>query len=133
MKDIIIDHYQNSVNECLIRHKSILDILSKLNESDARINRAVCKSVTSCGCIQIDATKQLQSDSNDLDLNDLKENASSHLKGTPCSKCKEIIENELGNNLFYLTCLCNLLDINLYDIFLKESNKISTLGKFTLR
>ncbi|MBO3447166.1 DUF1573 domain-containing protein, partial [Clostridium botulinum] len=29
--------------------------------------------------------------------------------------------------------LCNLLDLNLYDILLKEYNKINTLGKYSMR
>ena len=45
----------------------------------------------------------------------------------------EVIEREIGNNLFYLTSLCNALDINLYDVLLKESDKMNTLGKFTFR
>lgn len=49
MKDIIFDDFQNAVSESLLRHKSVLDILSKLNESEARIDRAVTKSVTNCG------------------------------------------------------------------------------------
>ena len=49
---------QEQVEKVLIRHKSILDITTKLNEYATRINRAVAKSVTSCGCIEIHATKQ---------------------------------------------------------------------------
>ncbi len=59
MKDVIFDDFQNSVNESLLRHKSILDILSKYSESQARVNRAVTKAVTSCGCIKINADKQI--------------------------------------------------------------------------
>ncbi|HHT27849.1 MAG TPA: DUF1573 domain-containing protein, partial [Firmicutes bacterium] len=38
--------FQEAVNEYLVRHRSILDILSKLQESVARTNRAVAKAVT---------------------------------------------------------------------------------------
>ncbi|HAG45078.1 MAG TPA: DUF1573 domain-containing protein, partial [Clostridium sp.] len=58
MKDLIFDEFQNSVDECLLRHKSILDIMSKLQESEARVNRALIKSVTSCGCLKVEAEKQ---------------------------------------------------------------------------
>ena len=58
MKDIIFDSFQNDVSESLLRHKSILDILTKYTESSCRINRAVAKAVTNCGCIEINATKQ---------------------------------------------------------------------------
>ena len=58
MKDIIFDSFQNDVSESLLRHKSILDIITKYAESSCRINRAVAKSVTNCGCIEINAKKQ---------------------------------------------------------------------------
>ena len=58
MKDIIYDDFQNSVNDSLLRHKSIIDLLTKYSESSARVNRAIAKSVTNCGCIEIHAKKQ---------------------------------------------------------------------------
>ena len=36
MKDIIFDDFQNCVNDSLIRHKSILDILTKYSESTSK-------------------------------------------------------------------------------------------------
>lgn len=132
MKDIIFDDFQNSVNDSLLRHKSILDVLTKYSESSARVNRAIAKSVTNCGCIHINAYKQ-KSLNQDNSINDLSTCLSSHLNGELCENCREIIEREIGNNLFYLTSLCNNLNINLYDVLLKEYNKINTLGKFNLR
>lgn len=132
MKDVIFDDFQNAVNESLLRHKSILDILSKLNESGARINRAVAKSVTNCGCVEIDAKKQ-QLPEDDLGIEFLSNCLKTHLEGNLCDNCREVLEREIGNNLFYLTSLCNVLDLNLYDIFLKEYDKIHTLGKYTFR
>jgi hypothetical protein len=128
MKDIIIDDFQNSVDECLLRHRSILDILTKLQESESRINRAVAKSVTNCGCIEINGTANKSTENKNSN-----DNCDTHLSGKLCVNCREVIEQEIGNNLFYLTSLCNLLDLNLYDIFLKEEDRINTLGKFTLR
>lgn len=134
MKDIIFDQFQNSVKECLIRHKSILDILAKIQQSDARINRSVCKSVTNCGCIEINAKKQMSLPNNqELTLDSINQMLSSHLNGELCDNCRDIIETEIGNHLFYLVSLCNILDINLYDVLIKESNKIVTLGKYTFR
>lgn len=133
MKDIIFDDFQNCVDDSLIRHKSILDILTKYSESTSKVNRSVAKAVTQCGCISISAKKQhipeIESDS-EVDLNNY---LNTHLEGELCDKCREIIEREIGNNLFYLTALCNHLNISLYDILLKEYNKSSTLGKFNLR
>ncbi|SHE45865.1 DUF1573 domain-containing protein [Clostridium fallax] len=131
MKDVIFDHYQNSINESLLRHKSILDILSKYQESQSRVNRAICKAVTNCGCITINAEKQNTLDNYSLD--DLNQCLNTHLNGELCDNCREIIEQEIGNNLFYLTSLCDTLNLNLYDILLKEYDKINTLGKFTFR
>lgn len=128
MKDILCDEFQNMVAELLIRHQSILDILSKSQEAISRVNRATVKAVTNCGCIEINAAKKLIPE--DAKLEDLKELLNSHLAGSLCANCKEMIEGELGKTLFYLTALCNALDINLYDVFLKEHKKISTLRIF---
>lgn len=134
MKDVIFDDFQNAVNESLLRHKSILDIMSKLVDSQARLNRAVSKSVTNCGCIQINAKKQqLPSKEDDIDIEELKDCLHTHLKGELCDSCREVVEREIGNNLFYLTSLCNTLDLNLFDILLKEYSKINTLGKYNFR
>lgn len=129
MKDIIFDNFQNDVNESLLRHRSILDIMTKLTEANARVNRALAKSVTNCGCIKISAKNQNTFN----DANEFNPSLSTHIEGKLCDNCREVIEAEIGNNIFYLTSLCNCLDLNLYDIFLKEENKINILGKFTLR
>ncbi|NFI66009.1 DUF1573 domain-containing protein [Clostridium botulinum] len=132
MKDVIFDDFQNSVNDSLLRHKSILDILTKYSESNARVNRAIAKSITNCGCVSVKADKQrLPSDS--IDIEALRTCLKSHVNGDLCDNCRDVIEREIGNNLFYLTSLCNLLDLNLYDILLKEYNKINTLGKYSMR
>jgi hypothetical protein len=132
MKDVIFDDFQNSINESLLRHKSILDIMTKLQDSQARINRAVAKSVTSCGCVEIQASKQ-QLPNDEDDINTLNNCLKTHIKGSLCDNCRSVIESEIGNNLFYLTSLCNTLDINLYDVLIKELDKINTLGKYSLR
>lgn len=131
MKDLIFDEFQNAVDSCLLRHKSILDIMTKLQESQARVNRAVVKSVTSCGCLKINAEKQCIQEN--IDLDDMSGCLDTHLIGNICDNCREVVEREMGNHLFYLTSLCNTLDINLFDILLKEYNKISTFDKFTFR
>jgi len=134
MKDCIFDNFQNSVDESLLRHRSILDIITKLQESEARVNRAVAKSITNCGCIEVRAENQSNtSDIDNFNLDGLKSSHDPNVHGNLCENCREVIERELGNNLFYITSLCNLLDLNLYDILLKEYNKISTLGKYTMR
>ena len=129
MKDIIFDNFQNDVDESLLRHRSILDIMTKLNESNARVTRALAKSVTNCGCIEISAKKQNTFNTD----NSLNPSLSTQIEGILCDNCRDIIETEIGNNIFYLTSLCNCLDLNLYDILLKEENKLNLLGKFTFR
>lgn len=134
MKDVIFDDFQNTVEDSLLRHRSLIDILSKLQESDARVNRSVSKSITNCGCIQINGQKQ-QMNFNVDSINDekLKNSFNSHVTGELCDSCRDIVERELGNHLFYVAALCNTLDLNMYDILLKENDKINTLGKFSFR
>lgn len=128
MKDLLCDEFQNTVGELLIRHQSILDLLSKSQESSSRVNRAVIKSVTACGCLKIQAEKKAIPE--DASLDDLKNILESHLQGALCDNCKEIVEREIGRSLFYLAALCNVLNLNLYDIFIKEHKKLSTLRIF---
>ncbi|NLK95604.1 MAG: DUF1573 domain-containing protein [Clostridiales bacterium] len=130
MKDIIFDDFQNSVNDSLVRHKSILDLITKYSESNSRVNRAIVKSVTNCGCVEVHAKKQILPKD---DFNNITEELSPHLSGKLCDNCRDVIEAEIGNNLFYLIALCNNLDINLYDVLLKEVSKVDTLGKFIFR
>lgn len=128
MKDLLCDEFQNTVAELLIRHQSILDLLSKSQESSSRINRAVIKGVTTCGCLKIHAEKKAFP--SDASLGDLKNLLESHVNGALCDSCKEIVEREIGRSLFYLAALCNVLDINLYDVVIKEHKKLSTLRIF---
>jgi len=130
MKDLLYDNFQDSVGELLVRHKSILDVLTKYQESQSRVNRAVVKAVTSCGCIEINSKKQNYD--NEVTLHELKNYMDTHLKGSLCSNCRDIIEKELGNNLFYIAALCNVIDISMYDVLLKEYEKMHTLGIYNL-
>lgn len=125
-----LDNFQHQVDEVLIRHKSILDIITKLDEYNARINRAVVKSVTSCGCIKICASKQ---DYNKESLEEIKNNMSSHVEGDLCTLCEEIIEEEIGAYLFYLAALSNALDLNMSTALTKEYSNIKALGLFSLK
>lgn len=128
MKDIICDQFQESVNDTLIRHKSILDIMSKFQEANARVNRALSKAVTNCGCVTIKAGKQ--DIPSDISLKELHKYMASHVSGQPCETCKEVLETELGASLFYTAAMCNALGLNLYDLFLKEQKRLSALGVY---
>ncbi|NLL81356.1 MAG: DUF1573 domain-containing protein [Tissierellia bacterium] len=125
----ICDDFQDQVSEVLIRHKSILDIMTKLDEYNARINRAVAKSVTNCGCISINATKQ---DFSNITFEEMVSKAKTHVEGHLCDNCQEIIEEEIGSYLFYLAALSNTLNINISGIINKENDRIKTLGIYNL-
>lgn len=123
--------FQQEVSQSLVRHQSILDVLSKFQETNARTNRAIIKAVTTCGCIQIQAQKP------DIPANasflELKQFMDDHIQGELCENCKEIIETELGKVMFYTTATCELLKLDFKDILDKELNRVKTLGIFNLR
>ncbi|NLV76843.1 MAG: DUF1573 domain-containing protein [Tissierellia bacterium] len=128
--NLSMDDFQEQVDDVLIRHKSILDIITKLDEYTARINRAVIKSATSCGCIEINARKQ---NYNKDSLKEVKDNLESHVEGKLCPGCKEILEEEIGAYLFYLAALCNTLDVDMSDAMLREYSNTKALGIFSLK
>jgi hypothetical protein len=119
-------NFQELVSEYLVRHRSVLDVMSKFQEATARVNRALVKSVTACGCLQVNA--QRQTIPLDISLHELKKHMDTHLTGAPCEQCREVLEAELGNNLFYLVALCDLLQLDFAEIMGKEEGVVSTLG-----
>ncbi|HLW60090.1 MAG TPA: DUF1573 domain-containing protein [bacterium] len=122
--------FQDQVDAYLIRHRSILDVLSKLQESTARVNRAVVKAVTTCGCISIDASKQQFPA--EVSLAEIRGYLETHLTGALCDRCREALETEIGSSLFYTAGLCSLLDLQLDQIQEKQHSRIKTLGIFNL-
>lgn len=130
MKDTDEIHFQESVSQYLLRHRSILDVQTKLAEAAARVNRAVAKSVTTCGCISINAGKQTFPA--DVSLRDLRQFMATHVEGGLCGKCREVVETEIGTTLFYLAALCSLLNLNLKDVLEKEHTRVNALGVFNL-
>lgn len=130
MKDGNCDLFQQAVSEYLIRDRSIMDVLSKYQETNARVNRAVAKSVTNCGCLSIQASRNHVN--SDMSLDDYRQQADSHLQGELCEHCREVLEAEIGSNLFYLTALCQTLGLSLGEILDKEKNRVNTLGVFNL-
>ena len=126
----LCNDFQEQVSKVLIRHKSILDIMTKLEEYNSRINRAVAKYVTSCGCISINATKQ---DYSRESFQDNLETVKNHLEGEICLNCKDILEKEIGSYMFYLAAICNTLGLNIEEIIANEHETIKTLGIFSLK
>lgn len=122
--------FQEQVDTHLIRHRSILDVLSKLDESTARVNRAIAKAVTTCGCISINATKQQYPV--DVSLADVKAYINTHLNGALCDRCRETLETEIGSSLFFTAGLCSLLNLDMEKIQEKQHSRIKSLGVFNL-
>jgi hypothetical protein len=125
-----LHEFQQQVSELLLRHRSLLDVVTKYSQSNASVNRAVAKSVTECGCIQLNARNQGFSEQMEPDQARLQ--SKSHMNGQLCENCRDVIQSEMGKNLFYLSALSNLLDVNLEDVVAKEADKCSTLGFFNL-
>lgn len=122
--------FQGLVDRYLIRHRSILDIMTKLSESTARTNRALAKAVTICGCVSICAKKQVFP--NDIDYSELRDYMEDHLEGQLCESCQEVLESEIGRTIFYLAALSDALDLDLNKIIKKEKDKLEALGVFNL-
>jgi hypothetical protein len=122
--------FQNTVTEYLIRHRSVLDVESKLTEAIARVNRAIAKAVTNCGCISIHAQRQRFPAG--MSLADVRGVVQTHLEGTLCERCREVMETELGMALFYLAATCGLFGLDLEAVLRKQHARVSTLGVFHL-
>lgn len=125
-----LEDFQRQVSELLLRHRSLLDVLSKHGQSSASVNRAVTKAVTECGCIELHARKQ--DFRSDLGIEELKLKLDHHISGTLCENCRDVLKYELGRQLFYMSALANLLDIKLDDVLEQESKKCATLGIFNM-
>ncbi len=130
MKDMLIDEFQYTVQELLFRNKSIIDSITKYQDSNARVNRAIVKAVTQCGCIRIDAKKQKMPE--DGSFEEIRKAMDTHVEGHLCESCRDLIEKELGKNLYYIASICNTLDLNLYDIIIKEQERVKMLGQYSL-
>lgn len=130
MTDKCCRDFQLVVDQYLIRHRSILDVLTKYQESSARISRAFAKAVTECGCIDIQATRQKVP--SETEYSDLLQFMSSHVSGQPCPHCQEVLSKEIGHSLFYLAALCNHCGVDMQNIFEQELKTVKTLGVFHL-
>lgn len=130
MNDKCCKDFQAAVDNYLIRHRSALDVMTKYQESTARVSRAFAKAVTECGCVSLKAEKQKVPE--DATYSDLKQYMSSHICGELCEQCKEILAEEMGHNLFYLAALCNMSGLEIHKVMRQEYKNVSTLGVFRL-
>lgn len=125
-----LGEFQKQVSDLLLRHRSLLDILSKCDQSNASVHRSVIKSVTECGCIEIQGKKQPYH--SEMTVEEAQAAMESHLSGQLCDHCKEVVSEQLGKSLFYLSALCNALDVDLEQVIQDESKKCNTLGIFKM-
>ncbi|MFD2672498.1 DUF1573 domain-containing protein [Marinicrinis sediminis] len=125
-----LNEFQDLVSNLLLRHRSLLDVLSKFDQSNASVHRSVVKAVTECGCIEIHAHKQ--EITSEMSMEEAQEAIKSHVKGNLCESCLEAVSGQLGRNMFYVSALCNLLDLKLEHIVEEEAKRCSTLGLFNL-
>jgi hypothetical protein len=130
MSSVNLEEFQKQVSELLLRHRSFLDIMSKFQESNARVNRSLIKAITECGCTEVNASKQPFGE--EVPIDKVKSSFQTHISGDLCDHCREVVSQEIGKNLFYLSALCNVVDIPLSDVVTKESKKLSTLGIFNM-
>lgn len=131
LNDMMVDKFQYLVLELLVRNKSILDSITKFQDSNGRINRSIIKSITQCGCIKVNADKQ--SFPEDGEFEEIRKAMETHIEGSLCDNCRDLIEKDIGRNLFYLASICNSLDLNLYDVLIKEYDRLKMLGNYNLR
>ena len=130
MIDGNLNEFQNNVAEVLIRHKSLLDIITKFQESCSKVNRAVIKSASGCGCIEISG--KFQAVPSTISYNEVQQFLSNHVSGELCDTCRDKVEEELGSHLFYMVAICSTLGLDLNEVLNRQLKSIKTLGKYSL-
>jgi hypothetical protein len=129
--DLTLTGFQEQVASSLTRHKNILDTITKLQVSSARLNRAVVKAATQCGCISIQADKKPLPE--DASLEELHELITTGVEWKLCEPCREVVEQEMGTLLYYIAALSNTLGVSMQSAMQAEVSHLSTLGRFSLR
>lgn len=124
------EEFQNNVALLIARNNNILDILTKFQDSCAKVCRTTVKSATGCGCISVTAEKR------PFDIEKLKTKLPTELSGTEgtlCTSCRERLESDIGESLFYIASLCNALGLSMKEIMKKEIKNVEILGKYSLK
>ena len=124
MPDLKSEDFQKRVSRLIIRNQNIIDILTKCQGACSKICRSSVKTATGCGCLKINVEKKLSSESSE---------EMTGISGALCPECKDIIEKEIGEMLFYIAGLCNAMGLSMRDIMKKEIKNIEVLGKYSLR
>jgi hypothetical protein len=121
---------QDVVSASLIRHRSVIDVISKLQDTTARVSRTVAKAATECGCVEYHVSPQQAPEG--VEFSKLTEFMKSHVTGELCEDCREALEKEIGRSLFYLVSLCDVMGLKFDDIVSQEFEHVRALGKYTL-
>nr|WP_302598761.1 DUF1573 domain-containing protein [uncultured Cellulosilyticum sp.] len=125
--------FQDFIDTVLIRNKSILDQTTKLQDACTHLCRAISKASTTCGCITINASKQPYPITEEVSLDEVRTLLSTHVNGTLCPACEELISKEMGRVLFYLGAIANTFNIPLSKVLEDEQYRTALLGKYSLR
>ncbi len=125
MNEFILEEFQYLTEEQLRRNAGLPDLMTKLETTGGKINRAVSKAMTHCGCIRYGSEKPLEEE------HSAKERAG--IGGDLCETCREEFERAVGEHLFYLAGLLGALDISLYDMICAEISRQKMIGKYSLR
>ena len=120
LNDMMAEDFQIVVEEYVERNKNLLDTMSKYQTASSRLNRAVTKAATQCGCISLTGRKRSGQ-------------AKTGVEGKLCKNCREAIEKEMGDVLFYHAAMCNALGLSIYDVMLKEKQTLFALGEYSLK
>ncbi len=128
-----LEQFQNFIDDLVLRNKSILDQMTKLQDASAHLNRTLSKSATTCGCIKMNITKQQLDFAHITSSEELKSLLSTHIEGYPCPECNEAIEKEMGRVLFYLAAIANTLGISLSSVLENEKTRTNLLGNYSLK
>lgn len=128
-----LEQFQNFIDDLVLRNKSILDQMTKLQDASARLNRTLSKSATTCGCIKMNIIKQQLDFAHITSPEELKSLLSTHVEGYPCPECNEAIEKEMGRVLFYLAAIANTLGISLSSVLENEKTRTNLLGNYSLK
>ena len=100
ISSLTLKQFQDQVLELLLRHRSLLNVLLKFQQSGAAANRSVVKSITECGCIQVHAAKQEYHP--EMTLDEAKDVLRTHVSGHLCEQCIEVVSSELGRYFLHV-------------------------------
>jgi hypothetical protein len=122
---------QQVAAQMLLRNKSLLDALTKMQEAGAKTLRSVVKAATRCGCIELSGA--LQPINSNMTFEEIRGKLNFYKDGEICNECKFAVEKEMGAVLFYMASVCNALDLDMNEIIEKEIERNRLLGGYSLK